>query len=189
MDNIFLALVHYPVYNKNMDVISTSITNLDIHDIARTVATYGLVRYYIVHPHKAQGEIAQEIISYWQEGYGSVYNPDRKTALDRVVIKESIQDVITDITLFNGKKVKTIVTDARIFPNSTGYLELRERIASSPDCNFLLLFGTGYGLAKEIMDNADYRLYPIMGNGDYNHLSVRSAVSIILDRLCGEKWW
>jgi len=31
-----------------------------------------------------------------------------------------------------------------------------------------------------------YILEPIRGNAKYNHLSVRSAVSIILDRLLGE---
>lgn len=189
MGNIFIGLVHYPIYNKNMEIISTSITNLDIHDIARIVTTYGIPRYYLIHPLKTQADIAKEIISYWQEGYGSIYNPDRKVALDRVAIKESIPDVIKDITISYGKEVKTIVTDARIYSNSTSFLELRERIASSPQNNFLLLFGTGYGLSKEIMDQADYRLYPIMGKSDYNHLSVRSAVAIIIDRLCGEKWW
>jgi hypothetical protein len=189
MGNIFLGLVHYPIYNKNMEIISTSITNLDIHDIARTAATYDINKYYLIHPIKTQADIAQEIIAYWQEGYGSIYNPDRKTALDRVAIKESISEVLEDITISYGKEIKTIVTDARIYSNSTSYLELRERIAASPECNYLLLFGTGYGLSKEIMDNADYRLYPILGNGDYNHLSVRSAVAIILDRICGQKWW
>jgi hypothetical protein len=39
------------------------------------------------------------------------------------------------------------------------------------------------------MEQADYILEPIYGPGEYNHLSVRSAVAIILDRLLGEDWY
>ncbi len=49
-----------------------------------------------------------------------------------------------------------------------------------------LLFGTGWGLTQEVKDSSDYVLAPIEGKG-YNHLSVRSAVAIILDRLLGER--
>ena len=49
----------------------------------------------------------------------------------------------------------------------------------------LLLFGTAHGLAPELSETADYTLPPIESTTGYNHLSVRSAVSIILDRLLG----
>ena len=49
----------------------------------------------------------------------------------------------------------------------------------------LMLFGTGWGLSKEVLDIADHRLAPIQGASAYNHLSVRSAAAIILDRLLG----
>jgi len=32
---VYIALLHYPMYNKRMDIITTSVTNLDLHDIAR----------------------------------------------------------------------------------------------------------------------------------------------------------
>jgi hypothetical protein len=48
---------------------------------------------------------------------------------------------------------------------------------------YLLIFGTGWGIAPEVVRNADYRLEPIRGTDDYNHLAVRSAVAIILDRI------
>ena len=54
MGDLYVALLHAPVYNKNMETIATSITNLDIHDIARSTTTYGVKRYYIVHPAEAQ---------------------------------------------------------------------------------------------------------------------------------------
>ena len=39
------------------------------------------------------------------------------------------------------------------------------------------------------MQDCDYILEPVQAGSDYNHLSVRSAVSIILDRLLGECWF
>ena len=58
-----------------------------------------------------------------------------------------------------------------------------EALLEEDDEPICLLFGTGYGLVDEIMAEADYTLEPIVGPTDYNHLSVRSAASIILDRL------
>jgi hypothetical protein len=49
----------------------------------------------------------------------------------------------------------------------------------------LLVFGTAWGLAEAFISEADYILEPITGSPDYNHLSVRTAAGIILDRLLG----
>ena len=181
-NNLFLGLVHYPVYNKNMETVATSITNMDIHDISRSAATFGVEKFFLIHPLTVQHEIAQKMINYWQEGFGSHYNPDRKEALRRTLLTESIPEAIDCIKEKRSGNVKIIVTDARIYPNSIDYPQMKEIIEKSED-NYLLLFGTGWGLDSEIMNNADYRLFPINGRGDYNHLSVRSAVAIILDRL------
>jgi hypothetical protein len=51
----------------------------------------------------------------------------------------------------------------------------------------LLLFGTGWGLTEDVIARAHHRLPPIMGPGTYNHLSVRSAAAVILDRVCGRR--
>jgi hypothetical protein len=49
----------------------------------------------------------------------------------------------------------------------------------------MILFGTGFGMAPEVQQRADVVMAPIRGVGEYNHLSVRSAAGIILDRLRG----
>ena len=38
------------------------------------------------------------------------------------------------------------------------------------------------------MKSFEYKVEPIYGPSNYNHLCVRSAVAIILDRLAGEAW-
>ena len=50
---------------------------------------------------------------------------------------------------------------------------------------FLLLLGTGWGLAEELMTHCEYILAPIYGLTPYNHLPVRVAAGIMLDRLLG----
>lgn len=188
MGRLFLALVHYPVYNKKNEEIITSITNLDIHDIARTCRTYDFEKYYIIHPLENQQKITTDILNYWQSGYGGTYNPDRKLALENVFLIDSIENAKNDILKEYPGDLEVIVTDATIHSNSINYKDLRAKIEGT-DTNYLLLFGTGWGITKEEMDKADFCLTPIYGVGEYNHLSVRSAVAIIVDRLCGEKWW
>ncbi|MGF7185151.1 hypothetical protein GGQ84_001237 [Desulfitispora alkaliphila] len=180
----YIALVHYPVYNKNMEVIATSITNLDIHDISRSACTYGVEKYYLVHPNENQQKVTRNIIEYWQQGFGSKYNTDRKRAFSAISLKNSLEEVKKEIKDVHGLEPKVIATDARIYPNSLAYQEMKAMIKAD-EHPYLLLFGTGWGLEAKELEAADYFLEPIYGTGDYNHLSVRAAAAIILDRLFG----
>lgn len=183
MNNIFIALVHYPVYNKNGEVVATSVTTLDIHDIARIAKTYGIAKFYIVTPLPLQRELIQRILKHWVHGYGAIYNPTRKEAFVNVSIAGGIAEITEDIREKTGKTPKIIATDARKFPDSVNFKIIKEEIIKpSP---FLFLFGTGWGLERGIIKSADYRLEPVEGIKDYNHLPVRGAIAIILDRLLG----
>ncbi|SDF77428.1 RNA methyltransferase [Sporolituus thermophilus] len=185
---VYVGLVHYPVYNKRSEVITTAITNFDIHDIARTSRTYGIKQYFIIHPLENQLALAKEILNYWQEGYGGEYNPDRREAFRVVETITSIEEAARLIAEREGEAPFIVTTDARKYPNTISYRELRRRIhENGRPC--LLLFGTGWGIQKEVMEQFDYILEPIYGPCDYNHLSVRAAAAIILDRLLGEPWW
>ncbi|HEX3014872.1 MAG TPA: RNA methyltransferase [Desulfobacteria bacterium] len=186
--NVYIGLLHSPIYNKNMDVITTSITNLDLHDIARSASTYGVNRYYVIHPVEAQQQLAKRILGYWTTGFGAGYNPDRNQAFQVLKLVNDLQEALAEVEQEWGVRPYVITTDARTYPNTVSYRYLRERI-SSEDRPFFVLFGTGWGIIKEVMEQADYILAPIYGPGDYNHLSVRSAVAIILDRLLGEPWF
>lgn len=183
---VWLSLVHYPVYNKKAEVVNTSVTNLDIHDIARAAATFGLSGYYLVQPAPAQQELIGSLLKHWQYGFGARYNPDRHRALSAIKLIDSIEAAVADIEAQCGEKPEIIVTSAKPHDNMKGYAKMREIIEQS-DKPYLLMFGTGWGLTDEVMAAADHILRPIYGVDDYNHLSVRSAVSIILDRLFGER--
>jgi len=182
---IYLGLVHYPVYNRREDIVATSVTNFDIHDISRACRTYDIKGYHIITPVDAQIELTKRIIGYWQEGEGKAYNRSREEAFARTELTNSVEETVEKIEKIEGQKPKIITTSAKIFNNSISYKKLSNKIFED-DESYLLLFGTGWGLIDEIMDMSTYILEPIRGNTKYNHLSVRSAVSIILDRLLGE---
>ncbi len=188
MGNVYIGLVHYPVYNKRGKVITSAITNYDIHDIARAARTYGIHGYYIIHPLAEQIDLAQEIIAYWKQGYGAEYNPDRAEALSILDVYTDINSAVKSIETVEHCLPIVITTDAREYSNTRSYLQIRNMLETDNRPIFLL-FGTAWGIQHEVMQQFDYILEPIHGVSGYNHLSVRSAVAIILDRLLGEKWW
>ena len=49
MRRVAAALVHYPVHDRARAVVTSAITNLDLHDIARSSHTYGLSDLFIVY--------------------------------------------------------------------------------------------------------------------------------------------
>ncbi|WP_314010813.1 RNA methyltransferase [Pseudostreptobacillus hongkongensis] len=185
-NNVFLGLVHYPVYNKNSEVVATSVTNFDIHDISRSCRTYDINKYFIITPVDAQKELTSRIIGFWQEGDGIDFNKDRNEAFENTLLSDSIEDSIKTIEKMTGKTPVIVTTSARMFENTVSFSELSNKIFNDDEV-YLLLFGTGWGLTQEVMDMSKYILEPIRINTRYNHLSVRAAVAIILDRLFGEK--
>ena len=171
--------------NKKGDVIASAVTNLDLHDIARAAKTYGVPVFYVVTPLKDQKELIEKILDHWKNGVGGRMNPFRREALDLIIVKNSLAEVLDHIQLNGSGEVRTVVTSAnKTKGRNIGYDQLRERLNSGK--SHLLLFGTAWGFPSEFAETVDHVLEPIRGNSEYNHLSVRSAVSIILDRLIGE---
>lgn len=183
-NNLAIALVHYPVYNKHHEVVTSALTNLDQHDIARSSKTFGLDRFYIVTPSEEQRKLAERISGHWQQGWGADYNPDRRQALDIVRVTPSLASATADFQDGFSKPVKIAITGAALRSGSTALLTFR-KLLQETDQPYLLLLGTGWGLTDECFATADLILEPIAGNGIYNHLSVRSAAAIMLDRLMG----
>lgn len=180
--NLALALVHHPVYNKHREVVTTAITNLDIHDIARAARTFGLWRYYLITPSPEQQAMTARIVGHWQDGWGASYNPDRREALSIIRVVSSLAEACSAYQQECMAPVTTVVTGARQRDNAVSFGELRARLRQ-PQSPHLLTLGTGWGLTDELFDQADLILEPIQGAGSYNHLSVRSATAIMLDRL------
>ncbi len=180
-----IALLHHPVAGKNGDVIGSAVTNIDIHDIARIARTYGIGRFFIVTPYSDQQDLVQEIIDHWQTGHGATSNPARKKAFEVVSIVDSMETVISEIKSNRNCQPEIVTTSAKELQKSISYNDAKKRMSTGVPT--LLVFGTAHGLTEETLSKAEYGLPAITTEHGYNHLSVRSAVAIICDRLFG-KW-
>lgn len=184
--NLYCALVHYPVLDREKNSVTVSLTNLDIHDIARSSCTYGLGGYYVLTPLEDQRELLQSIIAHWREGPGKRGNPDRDAALSLVCGGSAISDAMADIRQKTGQEPLVIATSARPEiggPPLMGFGAVAQALHAGP---VLLLFGTGHGLSPEVHAVCHAYAPSLRGYGAYNHLSVRSAAAIILDRILGD---
>ena len=181
--NLSIALAHYPVRNKNGETIASAVTNLDVHDLARLAKTYGVERCYVVSPLKDQTDLIRKLVDHWVSGHGATYNPKRKAALETVRIMDDFDAVESDVQQRSGSVPTWVATGARGRPNTIGFPELRSRLKDGSPV--VLVFGTAWGLTETYLDQTDFVLEPIQGPGEYNHLSVRAAAAIIIDRLLG----
>ncbi len=181
MDNLYVALVHYPVLNKQQETIGSAVTNIDLHDIARASRTFGVRGYYVITPYADQQELTRKITEHWTCGGGGKRNPDRKAALELIRVVNSYEEAVEDIKNERQQPVVTVGTSAKPDQRCISTAAFREELNTS--ASHVILFGTSWGLAADIMDACDLQLEPILGAGDYNHLSVRSAASIYLDRI------
>ena len=181
--SLAIALVHRPVLDKEGLVVTTALTNIDVHDLARSGRTYGCTDYFIVHPVEVQRELTSRIVGHWTDGSSAKRIPDRKDALSIVRAVPTLEDAVT--ALGTASEVEVWVTAARVLAGkeTLTFAAARERLESTSGGPVLLVFGTGWGLAPEVIDRAHAVLEPIHGAGAWNHLSVRSACAIALDRL------
>lgn len=179
---LYLALLHHPVRNRDEEIVTTSVTNIDVHDIARTAHTYGVRRFFVAHPVLGMRRLTERILWHWNEGHGAAYNPSRGEALQLVQVATDLDQVVAEVERDSGRLPTLVSTSAKQSPDTIPCEHLAQRL-DTDDQPHLLLLGTGYGLADEVLARCSLRLAPIEGTGAYNHLSVRSAAAILLDRL------
>ncbi len=177
-----IALVHYPILDRASATVTTSVTNLDIHDIARSAFTYGLSDYFIVHPVEAQRELVHRITSHWTEGTGKDRIPDREHPMRIVKVVESLEAARNSL----GNDTIVWTTSAQVAGDQLEISKARAELKESGP-PILLVLGTGWGLAPSVHSTASATLTPIVSprQDGYNHLSVRAAAAIYVDRLMG----
>jgi hypothetical protein len=178
---VAVALVHYPIVDRRGDTVSTAVTNLDLHDIARTSRTYGVDRFYVVTPVAEQQVLVDRILAHWLDGHGASYNRHRGEALSLIRVVAGLEEALADWRAHAGPEALPVLTGASR-EDGIGMKACATLLESTP---LLLVFGTGWGLAPGLFQQGWTVLEPIRGRGDYNHLPVRAAAAIILDRLLG----
>lgn len=182
--DLYVALLHDKMVDKTGRLVTTSVTPIDVHDISRSARTYGAAGLFVAHPSQTIRALVRTIKSHWDGDFGSNYNPNRQDALGVLSIVSDLDEAIMHIEQRSGALPKLIATSARDGDDRISYGEMRGEIENTQG-PFLLMFGTGWGMSDLLMSRADYVLKPINGPTPYNHLSVRAACAIILDRLRG----
>ncbi len=184
MADLYVALIHFPVLDRRGKIVTAAITSLDIHDLARAAHTYGVRAVFVVHPVAEQRQFAAKVLDHWLLGFGRSFDSRRREALELVRVVADLEEAAAAAQALSGAEPALVFTSARA-RDGVSFAQMREQLRT-PGCSpLMLLFGTGFGLAPAFRDRCDLALEPIRGVGDYNHLSVRSAAAIILDRLRG----
>jgi hypothetical protein len=180
--DLYVALLHHPVYDKNGAIVTTAVTNMDVHDLGRLARAFGVRACYIATPVGTLRRLVERIMRHWESGPGATYNETRREALARVRLAPDLEAVIADIERESGTLPRLVATSARGGPARLSFGALRSRLGDGirPE---LLILGTGWGLTDAVLARADDVLEPIQGTDGWNHLPVRAAAAIILDRL------
>jgi len=175
------ALIHAPVVDRRGDRVTTAVTNLDLHDIARSARTYGLKRFYVITPVPEQRRLVETLLAHWTEGFGAGYNPKRQQAIELIRVFPVLDEALADWRELTNADPLPILTGASR-EDGIPFGSCRQKLQQQPG---LIVFGTGWGLAPEFYEHGWDVLEPVHGVDGYNHLSVRAAAAIILDRLAG----
>jgi hypothetical protein len=187
---VYVVLLHFPIVNRRGALVTTAVTNLDIHDIARTSRTFGAKGYFIVTPIELQHKLVGRILGHWNAEHARKYHPDRAEAVSLVRLVHSFDEVKAAIRAEHGEDPEVVLTDARPLPKAVSCAEYRrELLATGRTRPTAVVFGTGWGVSDVFYPEVHRILAPVYGPEGaegYNHLSVRAAVAIILDRLLGQ---
>lgn len=181
----YLALMHTQVKIKDGTIGNTSVTSIDLHDAARSCATYGIKSCFMVSPLTDQQSIISIFLDFWQSEQGKHYNTSRHHAVSKVKAALTLDEVIANITEQEGASPIIISTSAKMYDHEKMIDYASQDRVWAGNRPVLFLFGTGQGLEDALVQKSDFLLLPIQGMTDYNHLSVRSAIAIILDRWLG----
>src|SRR5947209_17641378 len=122
---VSVALVHHPVYDKHHHVVATALTNLDLHDIARSSLTFGLETFFIVHPVAAQRELAERIAAHWTGEEGAEKNDFRRQAVERVQVVPLLADVTARLAERHGEKPLLVATAARAAADCARFADVK----------------------------------------------------------------
>ena len=188
---VYLVLLHAPVINRKGEQVATSVTNMDIHDISRSARTFGLQGYFLVTPIEDQHGVVHQILDYWRSESSLKHHPDRVEAVSLVRLARDFDEVKAAIRAAHGEEPEVVLTDARPHPKTVSYVDYRRELASPERKKgrpVALIFGTGWGVSDSFYPEVHRILAPVYGpegKEGYNHLSVRAAAAIILDRLFG----
>ncbi len=163
---IYVVLMHYPIVNRQGKLVTTSVTNMDIHDIARSARTFGASGYFLVTPIEDQHQLVGRILGHWRQDSSREWHPDRFEALSRVQMARDFEEVKSLVRAeCGGRDPVVAMPDARPLPNAVSYADFRRELedpaqAGVPVC---VVFGTGWGISETFFPEVHRILAPVYG--------------------------
>ncbi len=173
-----LALVHHPVCNRLGEEITSTVDHFDVMDGSRLALTYAVRRLFVVNHVPAQQALVERLIRH---GTAANERDQARGEFGRTAWAPDLDAVIAEHVRELGVRPTVVVTSATSAPGELGFVALRERLHGGEP--ILLVLGKAWGLAPRMLAAADHRLAPIDAGTGFNHLSVRSAMAILVDRL------
>jgi len=182
---VFVLHTHDHVLDRTGKEVVTAVTTIDVHDIARTCKTYGVAGYYLLHPNPVMHDLVGQVVRHWDTGVGGVTNPYRKEAFSLLHLVYDMEEALADMTEAAGARPFMLATTARQTPGALSVEEVKKKVYKSmPLC---IILGSGWGLTPRFLEErCDAVLGAVRPQAPYNHLSVRAAAAIVLDRFFGD---
>ncbi|MBC8072045.1 MAG: RNA methyltransferase [Deltaproteobacteria bacterium] len=174
-----IALLHHPVLNRIGEEITSTVDHFDVMDGSRLTLTYGVQRFFVVNQVPAQQALVERLIRHGTAGDGR----EARGEFARTLWAPDLATAVELETRALGRRPSLVATTAASSADAVGFVTLRERLRHGEP--MLVLFGKAWGLSASALGSADVRLAPIEAGTGFNHLSVRSAMAIIVDRLLG----
>lgn len=175
-----LALVHHPVLNRKGETIASTVDEMDVFDACRLSLVYPVRYLWLVTPVPAQRALVDRLLAH---GRSPTRLQEGRPRFEAVAGVASLQDAIDDAESAMGCRPTTVATSAQP-PTSRLALTFdraRERLHGGE--SMMLLVGKAWGLAPEVLGDADEWLEPIRGGMGFDHFPVRGAIAVLLDRL------
>jgi hypothetical protein len=173
-----LVLLHHPVVDRTGAVITSTIDHFDVMDGSRLALTYGLDGFVVVNPEPSQRALMERLLRHGADEAG---RERERGTFTRTSWAPDLATVVADIVARTGRAPLVVTTSARPDGADIDFATLR---ASMSDAQVVLVLGKAWGLAPAAFAASDRRLVPIDAGTGFNHLSVRSAMAILVDRLC-----
>jgi len=175
-----LALVHHPVVNRNGETIASTVDELDVFDACRLSLVYPVRHLWLVTPVPAQRALIGRLLAH---GRDPARIAEGRGQFDAVSDVASLGDAVAAAEDLHDTEITTVATSATP-PGARPALTFAQMRADlDTGASMMLLVGKAWGLAPEVLDQADAQLEPIRGGNDFDHLPVRAAIAILLDRL------
>jgi tRNA (guanine37-N1)-methyltransferase len=183
---LYVALLYDGAADPDDESSAPALMELNLPDAALSCRTFGVKRVFVVSSIASLRKSAQALKERWTAGSEMSANHGYALAFERLRLMPSLERTVRWIEDKVHETPFVIGIGAREHERALPWLLLKRR-ALEEDRPILLLF-SAEGAGHSDPGCCDAVMEPISGGeGDYSCLSMRSVLSIVLDRFAGRR--